>query len=121
MKVSHKIQSFEPLFSETEGKQNLHGLEYVHYPNANTLAKNWIDTWDFANFIKSGWGELKNMISLRLMVSFTLIHFELLQVILPFLLLLFTLDTGVPEQEQEIIKDFYGPNSKTNLWNWHWD
>ena len=58
-------QSFDPLFSETKGKQTCGVSKYVYHPNTYTLKKNWTDMWDFANFVK------------RQLVGVTLIECEL--------------------------------------------
>ena len=62
MNVIHKFLEFDLLFLETKGKETCADPKYVYHPYTYTLTKNWADMWDFANFVKSGWIDLKRLV-----------------------------------------------------------
>ena len=51
-------QSFDPLLSKTKGEK-LAGSQHTCVP-PYTLTKNRADMWDFSNFVRSGWSDLKD-------------------------------------------------------------
>ena len=63
MKVIHKFSS------KKKGNKTCAVSKYVYHPNANTVTKNLADMSDFANFVKSGWSDLKHCYLLQVINS----------------------------------------------------
>ena len=59
------FQSFDPIFLETKAKQNLLGLKICVPPQHKHSYKKLSSYVRFANFVKSGWSDLKEHVQLR--------------------------------------------------------
>ena len=58
MNVIHKFSEF---WSRKQRENKTFAVsKYVYHPNTYTFTKNWAGMWDFANFVKSGWSDLKD-------------------------------------------------------------
>ena len=55
------FQSFDPLFLETKGKQNLRGLKICVPPLYKHSYEKLNRYHDFANFVKSSWSDFKRV------------------------------------------------------------